>query len=157
MMSTGFVARVAAPPIAGFLLVAAYVVAEALGFSGLARPEAATVSEAAAMGQAAQALQLIAEGQDANGRHRVREELLDHASHELTPIEAAILGRHAELVRLLQRTGATRWDAARTACFARMRLPEVLADLGASSITAADSYADVETTIRTCPLQGAAL
>ena len=109
------------------------------------------------MGQAAQALQLIAEGQDANGRHRVREELLDHASHELTPIEAAILGRHAELVRLLQRTGATRWDAARTACFARMRLPEVLADLGASSITAVDSYADVETTIRTCPLQGAAL
>ena len=103
------------------------------------------------------ALQLIAEGQDVNDSHRVREGLLDHASHELTPIEAAILGRHAELVRLLQRSGARRWDAARTACFARMRLPEVLTDLGASNTAAADQYADVETTIRTCSLQGARL
>ena len=157
MMPTGFIARVAAPPLAGFLLVAAYVVAEALGFQGLARPEAVTVSEAAALGQAARALQLIAEGQDPNGRHHVREDLLDHASHEFTPIEAAILGRHAELVRLLQRSGARRWDAARTACFARMRLPEVLMDLGASDTPTADQYADVETTIRTCALQGAFL
>ena len=156
-MSTGLIARFAAPPIAGFLLVAAYVVAEALGFQGLARPEAATVSEAAAMGQAARALQLIAEGQDANGRHRVREGLLDHTTHELTPIEAAILGRHAELVRLLQRSGATRWDAARTACFARMRLPEVLPDLGASNTEAPNQYADVETTISTCSSEGSPL
>ena len=156
-MSTGLIARLAAPPVAGFLLVAAYVVAEALGFHGFARPEATTVSEAAAMGQAARALQLIAEGQDANDRHSVREGLLDHASHELTPIDAAILGRHAELVRLLQRSGAKRWDAARTTCFARMRLPEVLMDLGAADTAAADQYADVETTIRTCSLQGALL
>ena len=156
-MSTGSIARCAAPPVAGFLLIAGYVVAEALGFDRLARPEAATVSEAAAMGQAARTLQLIAEGQDANGRHRVREELLDHASHDLTPIEAAILGRHAELVRLLQRSGAQRWDATRTACFARMRLPEVLMDLGASDTATANQYADVETTIRTCALQGTSL
>jgi len=156
-MTTGLIARCAAPPLAGFLLVAAYVVAEGVGFDGLAIPEAATVSEAAAMGHAARALQLIAEGQDVNGSHRVRDGLLDHASHELIPIEAAILGRHAELVRLLQRSGARRWDAARTACFARMRLPEVLTDLGASDTAAADQYADVETTIRTCSLQGARL
>ena len=155
MMPSGLVARVVAPPVAGFLLVGGYVAAEALGFRGLAAPEAATVSEAAALGHAARALQLIAEGQDPDGRQHVRAELLDHASHELTPIEAAVLGRHAELVRLLQRSGARHWDAARVACFARMRLPEVLTDVGASSETEGNQSADVDTTIKTCSSEGA--
>jgi hypothetical protein len=155
MMPTGLVARIAAPPLAGFFLLAGYVAAEALGFHGLARPAADTISEAAAMGNAARALQLIAAGQDVNGRLQVREGILDRAGHDLAPIEAAILGRHAELVRLLQRSGATRWDVERTACFARMRLPEVLTDLGAAG-EAAEQTADVESTIRTCSAEGAA-
>ena len=150
MTHNGLIARVVAPPLVGFCLVAGYVLAEALGFRGFALREAQTISEAAATGQAARALQLIAAGQDANARQIVREDVLDHARHELTPIEAAILGRHAELVRLLQRSGATRWDARRTGCFARMRLPEVLSDVGAAGLPPADREVDVETALENC-------
>ena len=138
------------PPLAGFVLVAAYVIVEALGFRGLARTEGDTVSEAAALGHAARVLQLIAGGQDASLRHRVREGVIDHDAHAFTPIEAAILGRHAELVRLLQRSGARRPESARTTCFARLRLPEVLTDLGASGADAGNGDADLETTLKTC-------
>jgi len=148
-MSTDVAARVVLPPLAGFVLVVGYVVAESLGCGALTVPEAGTVSEAAAMGRAARALQLMAEGQDANQPQRVREGLLDQASHELLPIDAAILGRHAEIVRLLQRSGVVQRNTDRTACFARMRLPEVLSDLG-SSAAPADKDSDIETTIRTC-------
>ena len=96
MMRTGLEARMVVPPLAGFVLVAAYVIVEALGFRGLARTEGDTVSEAAALGHAARVLQLIAGGQDASLRHRVREGVIDHDAHAFTPIEAAILGRHAE-------------------------------------------------------------
>ena len=144
----GLAARMVVPPIAGFLLVAAYVAAEALGFHGLAGPEPDTVSEAAALGNAARALELIAAGQDPNGRLHVRPGVLDPGDHDLRPLEAAILGRHAELVRLLQRSGATR-DTGQAACLARARLPEVLADLGAPAVSP-DSNADIETAIRIC-------
>ena len=45
------------------------------------------VSEAAALGHAARVLRLIAGGQDASVRHRVREGFIDHDAHEFTPIE----------------------------------------------------------------------
>ena len=150
MMRMGLDARLAVPPLAGFLLVAAYVLVEAFGFRPLARSEGDTVSEAAALGHAARTLQLIAAGQDASARHHVREGLIDHDAHEFTPVEAAILGRHAELVRLLQRSGARGPQSARTTCFARLRLPEVLTDLGASAAGAGNGDADLETTLRTC-------
>ena len=155
-MRSPLAVRVIAPPIVAFLLVAGYLIAEALGFHGLTTPEADTVSEAAATGHAARALQLIAAGHDPNVQHRVREGLLDHSAHELAPIEAAILGRHAELVRLLQRSGATHWDSARASCFARMRLPEVLDDIGGAGSGEGDGNADIETTIRTCSPETAA-
>ena len=146
----GLVIRIVLPPITGFLLLAAYVTAEALGFHGLARPEAETVSEAAALGHAARALELIAAGQDPNWRWHIRPGLLDSGELDVTPLEAAILGRHAELVRLLQRSGAIEPGAARAACLAHARLPEVLPDLGASSSVSSDSPTDIETAIRTC-------
>jgi hypothetical protein len=158
MMPTGLAARVVVPPLAGFVLVAAYVAAEALGFRAYAVSEAQTVSEAAARGEAARAVQLIAAGQSPDTAQRVRAGILDHVSHDLTPIEAAILGRHAELVRLLQRTGATHGDLRRATCFARMRLPKVLPDLAAGdAATAADHDVDLETTIEACAAPGARL
>ena len=150
MTRTGLEARIAVPPLAGFVLVAAYVLVEAFGFRALSRPEDDTVSEAAALGHAARALQLIAAGQDASVGHPVRAGLIDHEAHEFTPVEAAILGRHAEVVRLLQRSGARGPQSARTTCFARLRLPEVLKDLGASADGAGNGDADLETTLRTC-------
>jgi hypothetical protein len=157
MIPTGLAARVAIPPIVGFILLAAYVAVEALGFQGLALPEANTVAEAAALGHAARAMQLVASGQAVNGRREVRAGILDRDRHDLTPVEAAILGRHAELVRLLQRSGATDANNARAVCFARIRLPEVLTDLGAPKVETTNQSADVETTIRTCSPQGAPL
>jgi hypothetical protein len=127
---SGLVARIFVPPLVAFLLLSVYVVGEAIGSRGLARPEVETVTEAAALGHAARTLQLIEERQNPNQLQHVRANFLDAAEYELTPLEAAILARHAELVRLLLRVGAASFDRTRALCFARVRLPEVLSDLG---------------------------
>ena len=129
---SGVAARIAVPPLVALLLVFAYVVAEALGYRGIARPQGDTASEAAALGQAARTLELIAAGQSPNHTLHVGAGFLDAGEHELMPLEAAILGRHTELVRLLIRSGAAEFDTTRAACFARATLPEVLPDLGKS-------------------------
>jgi hypothetical protein len=67
----------------------------------------------------------------------------------LRPLEAAVLGRHSELVRLLIRSGAAQFDTARAACFARARLPEVLPDLGGSVAEAGDPI-DIAAAFRKC-------
>ena len=129
---SGLAGRVLVPPLVAFLLLSVYIVAEAIGYRGLARSEAETVAEAAAVGQAARALQLIDEGQNPNQPQHVRANFLDAGEYELRPLEAAIVARHSELVRLFLRIGAANFDRARAACFARVRLPEVLSDLGES-------------------------
>ena len=129
---SGLAGRIFVPPLVAFLLLSVYVVVEAIGYRGLARPEAQTAAEAAAVGHAARTLQLIAEGQNPNQPQQVRAGFLDPGEYELRPLEAAIVGRHAELVRLLLRTGAASFDTSRALCFARARLPQVLPDLGAS-------------------------
>ena len=142
--------RIVVPPVAALLLVAAYLVAESFGFRGFAPTEATTASEAAAMGYAARTLQLIADGQDPNQPQHVAAGVLDAGEYEMRPLEAAILGRHEELVRLLQRSGAARFDLARAICFARARLPEVLPDLGAPHAASADAPGDINLAISTC-------
>jgi hypothetical protein len=127
---SGLAGRIAVPPIVAFLLVSAYVVSEALGYRGLARAEADTAAEAAALGHAARTLQLIEQGQNPNQPQHLRANFLDAGEYELRPLEAAILARHAELVRLLLRVGGASFDRTRALCFARLRLPEVLPDLG---------------------------
>jgi hypothetical protein len=142
--------RILLPPVVAFLLLSAYVVAESLGFRGLARPEGDTVSEAAALGHAARTLQLIDEGQNPNQPSHIRPGFLDSGEYELTPLEAAILARHIELVRLLLRMGGARSDTTRAVCFARARLPAVLPDLGASSLEASEAPPEIGTAIRMC-------
>ena len=117
-------ARLVVPPIVGLLLVVVYLGADALGLRPFAPPEADSVSEAAALGHAARALAFVADGQDVNRPSRVRPGILDADGHDLYPIEAAILGRHAEMVSLLRRSGATYPDGQRIACLERARLPE---------------------------------
>jgi len=126
----GLAVRIFVPPLVAFLLLSVYVVVEAIGYRGLARPEAQTAAEAAVLGHAARTLQLIEEGQNPNQPQHVRADFLDADEYELRPLEAAILARHAELVRLLLRVGAASFDTSRASCFARARLPEVLPDLG---------------------------
>jgi hypothetical protein len=142
--------RILLPPSAAFVLVAVYLAAESFGFQGLAATEPRTVSEAAATGHAARALQLIAEGQDPNQPQHVASGLLDSGEYELRPLEAAILGRHLEMVRLLQRSGAARFEMARAICFARARLPEVLPDLNAAPAASPDGPTEIAAAISMC-------
>jgi hypothetical protein len=116
--------RLVVPPVVALCLVLGYLGADALGFRPFAPPEADSVSEAAALGHAARALAFVADGQDVNSRSHIRPGILDGDSHDLYPIEAAILGRHAEMVSLLRRSGATSPDEPRIACLERARLPE---------------------------------
>jgi hypothetical protein len=146
---SGLARRITVPPVVALLLVFLYIVAEALGYRGLARPEGDTAAEAAAFGSAARTLQLIAAGENPNQPLHVRAGTLDGSEHRLRPLEAAVLARHAELVRLLVRTGAARFDTTRAVCFARARLPEVLPDLGGSHSGPAEPI-DMEAAFSMC-------
>ena len=146
---SGLAGRILVPPLVAFLLLSVYVVVEALGYRGLARPEAQTAAEAAALGHAARTLELIEEGQNPNRPQHVRADFLDAGEYELRPLEAAILGRHAELVRLLLRIGAASFDTSRASCFARARLPEVLPDLG-TLVAESPQPTDIAAAFRTC-------
>jgi len=142
--------RMAVPPLAAFAMVALYLVAESLGFRGFAAVEPATVSEAAALGHAARALQLIDQGQDPNKPQRIAPGMLDAHEYTLRPLEAAIVGRHLEMVRLLQRSGAAQFDMTRAICLAEARLPAALEDLNASTPGAPDSPAEIASAIERC-------
>ena len=145
--------RIVVPPVAAFALVALYVVAEGFGFRGLAAAEAGTVSEAAAMGHAARAVELIAQGQNPNVPQHVGEGVLDSSAYQLRPLEAAILGRHIEMARLLQRSGAAQFDTTRAICFARARLPEFLPELHAPAAEDSDAPMRIDATVRMCDPQ----
>ena len=146
---SGVAARIAVPPLVALLLVFSYVVVEALGYRGIARPQGDTASEAAALGRAARTLELIAAGQNPNHTLHVGAGFLDGGEYELRPLEAAVLGRHTELVRLLIRSGAAQFDTSRAACFARARLPEVLTDLGAAVSNAGEPI-EIAAAFRNC-------
>jgi hypothetical protein len=146
---TGLARRILIPPLVAFLLLSVYVVAEALGYRGVTRPDGETAAEAAALGHAARTVELIAKGQNPNQLLHVRAGFLDTRDYELRPLEAAVLARHAELVRLLLRSGAARFDTSRAVCFARVRLPEVLPDLGASAADSREPI-DVATAFSMC-------
>jgi hypothetical protein len=146
---SGLAGRICVPPLVAFVLLSAYVAVEAIGYRGLAQPEAQTSAEAAAVGHAARTLQLIEEGKNPNQPQRVRAGFLDAGEYDLRPLEAAILGRHAELVRLLLRNGAGSFDTSRATCFARTRLPEVLPDLGAR-VTDSSEPIDIAAAFRMC-------
>jgi hypothetical protein len=140
--------RVVAPPLLAFALIAAYMLAESSGHQLLAQPEAQTISEAAARGEAARALELIRAGQNVNGRLRIREGIIGSSPLMLTPVEAAIVGRHVELVRLLFRTGARPPGTA--VCLAQERLPELLPELGGAPAESASTSSDVTTALARC-------
>jgi hypothetical protein len=146
---SGLACRIFVPPLVAFLLLSVYVVVEAIGYRGLARPEAQTAAEAAALGHAARTLQLIEEGQNPNERQHLRAGFLDSGEYELRPLEAAIVGRHPELARLLLRTGAASFDRSRALCVARARLPQVLPDLGVSGSDATEPI-EIAATLRIC-------
>jgi len=123
----------AAPPVIAFVLVAAFMTAEACGFRPL-NAEPANVAEAAARGAAATALRFITSGADPNVPWPVAEGVLGTLPRTVNAMDAAILGRHAEMISLLREHGATT-DAHRAACLAdAIDFPDALPALGLPAI-----------------------
>jgi hypothetical protein len=83
------------------IVSAAVLVMAAAGYEPLWEPPAVTMSEAAALRDAATALQLIRAGHNPNDRYPVRAGII--RSHEvvLTPLEAAVAARREEVVQAL--------------------------------------------------------
>lgn len=113
-------------PLVGFLSIGAYLLTEAVRPGMLTTPSAATVSEAVARGDAARALEMVAEGADLNRPWPVRAGFLGPGPGEVMPLEAAVVSRRAELVALLIRAGADPARASNAACQARQTLPEAV-------------------------------
>ncbi len=127
------VVLIAAPPLAAFTVLAAYVTAESLGFRALTVPAPTTLAEAAAAGAAARVVELIGNGLDPNAPSLVPAGAVDADAFMATAVEAAILGRRAEMVNLLREQGA-RLDPAHATCLARASgLPDVLELLGSGT------------------------
>jgi hypothetical protein len=127
---------------------------DAAGIRTFSADQADTPSEAAAMGQAARVLELQASGLSLNARSRVRRGLIGPESPNIYPLEAAIVSRRVEMVRLLLRSGASQPSGARLVCLARARLPEVLPEFGAPPASSAEQPMGVSQALELCPPSG---
>ncbi|MEQ1909748.1 MAG: hypothetical protein ABMA15_13050 [Vicinamibacterales bacterium] len=128
------------PPIVGLAVIVAVLTAEWSGYRGHAEPRSNTLSEAAASGEAARAVELLIRGQDPNRVWPVAANVLSHATYELLPIDAAILSRRIQMVALMQRHGAKTANPVGSACLARaIGLPEAQAFIGAPQAGNEDS------------------
>ena len=118
------------PPLAGIGLVAIYLIVESArpGTLTATRPE--TIPEAIVMGNGPRALEMMAGGFDINAPARIRPGILDRREYMVTPMEAALMMRRMEVVRLLVRTGIDMSRSKLAPCLARERLPEALPLLG---------------------------
>lgn len=119
-----------AAPVVAFALVMTYLVAEAIRPGSFSAPRLRTISEAVAAGNAGQALEMMSQGASIDAVGHVREGVFEAGAYDVTPIEAAILTRRVEAVRLLIRSGADSARSKLAVCLARRRLPEALPLLG---------------------------
>ncbi len=126
----------ALPPLAAFVFICGFFAAEAAGFRPLSG-EPANLSEAAAIGAAARALQLIAAGQNPNQPYAIGAGVLGSTSYSVDAIDAAILGRRPEMIPVLRQHGAVVTNLQRSICLAlATESPEVLPLIGAPSASA---------------------
>ena len=125
-------ASLALPGIA-LLVVTALVFAAALAGVGPLWPDVRlTLSEAAALHDDADLLQLLSQGGDVNAAGVVRGELLTHEPITMTPLEAVVGAREPKTLALLLEHGARVDDSnwVRLVCFAeRLEAEEVVAVL----------------------------
>jgi hypothetical protein len=141
----------ALPPLAVFVVVGAFFAAEAAGFRPLST-EPANLSEATATGAAARALQLIAAGEDPNQARPIREGVLGSVSYQVDAIDAAILGRRAEMIPVLLEHGAAVTNLPRSICLVHaLRYSEVLPLIGGPpDHVERDPSRDVNDALRAC-------
>lgn len=107
LTTRSIVVAAAVPPV---LLAAVQVVLLVLALfnaNPFWRWEPLTLSEAAALRDAAEVVRLIEAGEDPNAVYEVRPGILSPAAQQLTPLEAAAAAEREEITALLVAAGAT--------------------------------------------------
>lgn len=121
---TALVAAATAMPCVVLAIVSGWWFAAGLAGGGLWPPDDVTLAEAVATRNTAEALRLIEHGADLNAPSRVRAGLLtSNYDVSVTPLEAAVGAKRADVLRMLLANGAT-VDAARLQvllCYERER------------------------------------
>ncbi len=117
-------------PLAGVIGLVVYLVVEAMVPGVFTAPRPETLPEAILQENAPGTLDFVLQGFSVDRPARVRAGIFDDREYVMTPIEAAIVVRRLEIVRLLMRAGASVRTSPRAECLARVRLPEALAALG---------------------------
>jgi hypothetical protein len=100
-------AALALPALAWLAAATVVLAAVLLGYRALAAPADLTITEAAVLSDEAELLRQIRHGANPNADASMRRGMLGDQDYIMTPLEAAIAGRHAEVVQLLVDNGAT--------------------------------------------------
>jgi hypothetical protein len=110
----------ALPGLVATVLLLGFIASEVAGFRIGTFREPATVSEALALAEPAEAVALIRAGRDPNERSVVSAGLLDSQQQiRVTPLQAAVLARHPEFIALMLRHGARVDASQRLPCLVR--------------------------------------
>lgn len=112
-----------AVPALAWIAAATFILIAALfGYRALAAPADLTMSEAAVLRDEAELLRQIRHGASPDIDYTIRRGMLNEQDYILTPLEAAIAARHAEVVQVLVDNGTTLTGAnlPRLICLARL-------------------------------------
>lgn len=132
----------ALPALAWIAVGTVVLVATLFGYRALAAPPDLTMSEAAVLRDEAELLRQMRHGVAPDAAYPIRRGMLSEQDYIMTPLEAAIAARHAEVVQLLVDNGATLTDAnlPRLICLARLsEATDIAAFLQAHSPPAAEA------------------
>jgi hypothetical protein len=127
-----FEMALAVPPLAWIAAATLILIAAFFGYRALAAPADLTMSEAAVLRDEAELLRQIGHGASPDIEYMIRRGMLSEQDYILTPLEAAIAARHAEVVQLLVDNGTKLTDAnlPRLVCLARFNeTPDIAAFL----------------------------
>jgi hypothetical protein len=94
-----------APVCLAMILVAAFAVGEALGWTPLSYQPPANIAEAAALGLGAEVRRFMRAGQDPRGVYPLRADAISSSVRRATALEAAVWGRSARMLRMFDRMG----------------------------------------------------
>ena len=121
-------AALAMPAVILLAATALLLLAVPFGYRAFAAPANLTMSEAAILRDQAEVLRQLQHGVDPHALQSIREGIIADDIFTMTPFEAAIAGRHLEVLELLVRNGAAVSDheARRLICLSRAKeAPEI--------------------------------
>ena len=149
-VSTPVLIAAAAPVCLATVTVIVFVVFELSGRTLSSEGPMRNLAEAAAMGSVSEVVRFLQAGEDPNRLVEVRPFAISSAIHRVTGLEAAVWHRSAQLIQLLDRTGAIGDGETRrrlTCLAADLRVDEIvkyLAPEGASWCVPGQVVAEIE-------------